>query len=51
VLSLSRVSPIMDRYMMKASEGDTNGFFIECGKEMVGSVTTKDKLVADVGIC
>jgi hypothetical protein len=51
VLSLSRVSPIMDRYMTKGSGGDSNGFLNECGKDMVGSVTTKDKLVADVGIC
>jgi hypothetical protein len=37
--------------MTKGSGGDSNGFLIECGKDMVGSVTTKDKLVADVGIC
>jgi hypothetical protein len=51
VPSLSRVNRITDRYMMKASGGDSNTLLIDCGKDMVGSVTTKDKLVADVGIC
>jgi hypothetical protein len=42
VLLLSKVNPIMDRYMTKGSGGDSNGFLIECEKDMDGLVTTKD---------